>query len=258
MGYQPHSLHIQGKVLEPAIELIGITKRFPGVLANDNVNLTVEKGEIHAVCGENGAGKSTLMKILYGMQPADEGTMNLFGERQTFQSPNEAIEAGIGMVHQHFMLANQLTVIENVILGAEPTQKGGIIDFDSASKHLDEVGKAYGLTVDPYDLVESLEVGERQRVEIIKVLFRGAKILIFDDCLSAVDTETEEKILKNLTQLMTNKTTIIVSHRISSIQDADHIIMVENGKIIEEGKHEELIQLKGAYNSLYEKQLVEN
>ena len=167
--------------MEPAIELIGITKSFPGVLANDNVNLTVEEGEIHAVCGENGAGKSTLMKILYGMQPPDEGTMNLFGERRTFQSPNEAIEAGIGMVHQHFMLANQLTVLENVILGAEPIQKGGLIDFDSASEHLDEVGRAYGLTVDPYDLVESLEVGERQRVEIIKVLFRGAKILIFDE-----------------------------------------------------------------------------
>ena len=134
-----------------AIELIGITKRFPGVLANDNVNLTVEEGEIHAVCGENGAGKSTLMKILYGMQPPDEGTMRIFGEERVFNSPNEAIDIGIGMVHQHFMLANQLTVLENVILGAEPTKKGGLIDFNKASAHLDEVGKAYGLTVDPYD-----------------------------------------------------------------------------------------------------------
>ena len=160
---------------------IGITKRFPGVLANDNVNLTVEEGEIHAVCGENGAGKSTLMKILYGMQPADEGVMRLFGQELSFSSPNDAIDAGIGMVHQHFMLANQLTVLENVILGAEPTKSAGLINFDEASSHLEEVGKAYGLTVDPNDLVETLEVGERQRVEIIKVLYRGAKILIFDE-----------------------------------------------------------------------------
>ena len=155
-----------------AIELIGITKRFPGVLANDNVNLTVEEGEIHAVCGENGAGKSTLMKILYGMQPADEGVMRLFGQELSFSSPNDAIDAGIGMVHQHFMLANQLTVLENVILGAEPTKSAGLINFDEASSHLEEVGKAYGLTVDPNDLVETLEVGERQRDEIIKVLYR--------------------------------------------------------------------------------------
>ena len=141
-----------------AIELKGITKRFPGVLANDNVNLTVAEGEIHAVCGENGAGKSTLMKILYGMQPADEGTTALFGEEKNFASPNEAIDAGIGMVHQHFMLANQLTVLENVILGAEPTKSGGLIDFVEASTHLEEVGKAYGLTVDPSDLVETLSL----------------------------------------------------------------------------------------------------
>ena len=115
------------------------------------------------------------------MQPADEGTMALFGEERNFASPNEAIDAGIGMVHQHFMLANQLTVLENVILGAEPTKSGGLIDFVEASTHLEEVGKAYGLTVDPSDLVETLEVGERQRVEIIKILFRGAKILIFDE-----------------------------------------------------------------------------
>ena len=108
-----------------AIELIGITKRFPGVVANDNVNLSVEAGEIHAVCGENGAGKSTLMKILYGMQPADEGTMSVYGEQVEFASPSEAIDLGIGMVHQHFMLADQLTVLENVILGAEPVKSGG-------------------------------------------------------------------------------------------------------------------------------------
>ena len=114
-----------------AIQLRGITKRFPGVVANDDVNLTVEKGEIHAICGENGAGKSTLMKILYGMQPADEGTMKVNGEVVEFTSPNDAIDCGIGMVHQHFMLADQLTVLENVILGAEPPPEGAWFWGDS-------------------------------------------------------------------------------------------------------------------------------
>ena len=164
-----------------AIELIGITKRFPGVIANDDVNLTVEPGEIHAICGENGAGKSTLMKILYGMQPADEGVMKIHGDEIHFSSPTDAIDAGIGMVHQHFMLADQMTVLENVILGSEPTKPGGRIDFDEAERRLVEVGEAYGLAVDPNDLVETLEVGEKQRVEIIKVMFRGAKILILDE-----------------------------------------------------------------------------
>jgi len=135
-----------------AIELTGITKRFPGVIANDNINFTVEQGEIHAICGENGAGKSTLMKILYGMQGADEGVMKVSGEVVTFNSPTDAIERGIGMVHQHFMLADQLTVLENVILGSEPTLSGGRIDFDGAEKHLREVGAAYGLDIDPHDL----------------------------------------------------------------------------------------------------------
>jgi simple sugar transport system ATP-binding protein len=117
-----------------AIELTGITKRFPGVIANDDVNLCVEPGEIHAICGENGAGKSTLMKILYGMQPADEGTMKIDGQEVRFSSPTDAIGAGIGMVHQHFMLAEQMTVLENVILGSEPTRAGGLIDFDEAER----------------------------------------------------------------------------------------------------------------------------
>jgi general nucleoside transport system ATP-binding protein len=151
-----------------AIELIDITKRFPGVVANDHVNLKVEQGEIHAICGENGAGKSTLMKILYGMQRADEGRMLVNGKEVTFASPTEAIDAGIGMVHQHFMLADNLTVLENVILGSEPIKARGLIDFDTAERHLQQVGEAYGLTVDPNDLVETLEVGEKQRVEIIR------------------------------------------------------------------------------------------
>ncbi|MCH1513250.1 MAG: ABC transporter ATP-binding protein [Acidimicrobiales bacterium] len=218
-----------------AIELIGITKRFPGVLANDNVNLTVEEGEIHAVCGENGAGKSTLMKILYGMQPPDEGTMRIFGEERVFNSPNEAIDIGIGMVHQHFMLANQLTVLENVILGAEPTKKGGLIDFNKASAHLDEVGKAYGLTVDPFDLVESLAVGERQRVEIIKVLFRGAKILIFDEPTAVLVPQEVEELFRNMRELKANGATIIfIDHKLEEVLEiADTITVLRQGRTVE-------------------------
>ena len=142
-----------------AIELIGISKRFPGVVANDDVSLTVETGEIHAICGENGAGKSTLMKILYGMQPADEGRMIVNGEEVHFKSPSDAIAKGSGMVHQHFMLADQLTVLENVIMGSEPMRSLGRIDFDEAHEHLAEVSEAYGLAVHPDDFAETLEVG---------------------------------------------------------------------------------------------------
>ena len=164
-----------------AVELSGITKSFPGVIANDDINLVVKQGEIHAICGENGAGKSTLMKILYGMLQPDSGEMKVNGEIVTFSSPIEAIKSGIGMVHQHFMLAGQLSVLENVILGSEPVKQIGNLDFRKAEEHLDVVSKAYGLTVNPMELVETLEVGERQRVEIIKVLYRGANILILDE-----------------------------------------------------------------------------
>jgi simple sugar transport system ATP-binding protein len=217
-----------------AIELVGITKRFPGVVANDNVNLRVEPGEIHAICGENGAGKSTLMKILYGMQPADEGTMHIHGKEVSFSSPTEAIEAGIGMVHQHFMLAEQMTVLENVILGSEPTRAGGIIDFDEAERHLKEVGDAYGLTVDPNDLVESLEVGEKQRVEIIKVLFRGAKILILDEPTAVLVPQEVEELFRNLRELQADGATIIfIDHKLKEVLEiSDRITVIRRGKTV--------------------------
>jgi len=217
-----------------AIELIGITKRFPGVIANDNVNLSVEKGEIHAICGENGAGKSTLMKILYGMQPPDEGIMRVHGIEVQFDSPTDAIEAGIGMVHQHFMLAEQLTVLENVILGSEPVRTGGIIDFDAAEKHLGEVADAYGLTVDPGDLVESLEVGERQRVEIIKVLYRGAEILILDEPTAVLVPQEVEELFRNLRELKARGATIIfIDHKLNEVLEiSDSITVIRRGRTV--------------------------
>lgn len=218
-----------------AIELTGITKRFPGVIANDNINLTVEQGEIHAICGENGAGKSTLMKILYGMQSADEGVMKVSGDVVEFDSPTDAIERGIGMVHQHFMLADQLTVLENVILGSEPTLSGGRIDFKGAETHLREVGAAYGLDVDPNDLVESLEVGEQQRVEIIKVLYRGAQILILDEPTAVLVPQEVEELFKNLRELKAGGATIIfIDHKLQEVLEiADRITVIRRGKTID-------------------------
>ncbi len=216
-----------------AIELIGITKRFPGVIANDDVNLRVEPGEIHAICGENGAGKSTLMKILYGMQPADEGVMKIHGEEVHFSSPTDAIDQGIGMVHQHFMLADQMTVLENVILGSEPS-KYGVIDQAEAERHLREVGEAYGLKVDPNDLVETLEVGEKQRVEIIKVLFRGAKILILDEPTAVLVPQEVEELFRNLRELQAGGATIIfIDHKLQEVLEiSDRITVIRRGKTV--------------------------
>jgi len=221
--------------LPTAIELKGITKRFPGVIANDDVNLTVEQGEIHAICGENGAGKSTLMKILYGMQPPDEGTMTVNGDEVRLGSPSDAIELGIGMVHQHFMLADQLTVLENVILGSEPVKDAlGRLDFKEARAHFDEVGEAYGLTIDPDDLVETLEVGERQRVEIIKVLYRGAQILILDEPTAVLVPQEVEELFRNMRELKANGATILfIDHKLDEVLAiADRITVIRRGKTV--------------------------
>ena len=225
-----------------AVLLEGITKRFPGVIANDGVNLDVAEGEIHAICGENGAGKSTLMKILYGMQPADEGRMVVNGEEVKFSSPKEAIDLGIGMVHQHFMLADNLTVLENIILGSEPTRSGGRIDFTRAREHIIDVGQDYGLTVDPDDLVETLEVGERQRVEIIKVLFRGAKILILDEPTAVLVPQEVEELFRNMRELKAEGHTIIfIDHKLDEVLEiADSITVIRAGKTIATVKPEDV------------------
>ncbi len=217
-----------------AIELIGITKRFPGVIANDDVNLTVQRGEIHAICGENGAGKSTLMKMLYGMQSPDEGRMLVDGVEVELSSPSDAIARGIGMVHQHFMLADQLTVLENVILGSEPTNGIGQIDFKAARSHFAEVGESYGLTIEPDDLVETLEVGERQRVEIIKVLFRGAQILILDEPTAVLVPQEVEELFRNMRELKANGATILfIDHKLEEVLEiSDSITVLRQGKTI--------------------------
>src|SRR3954470_5559047 len=150
---------------ELAIEVLGVTKRFPGVIANADVNIAVRRGTVHAIVGENGAGKSTLMKMLYGMQRPDEGEIWINGKPVAFSSPSDAIAAGVGMVHQHFMLADNFTVLENIVLGSEPTARGAL-DFAAARRRITELSGTYGLDLDPDALVEHLGVGDRQRVEI--------------------------------------------------------------------------------------------
>ena len=216
-----------------AVELDGITKRFPGVVANDAVNLRVLPGEVHAVIGENGAGKSTLMKILYGMQRPDEGTIRVGGNEVHFRSPKDAITAGIGMVHQHFMLADNLTVLENVVLGSEPT-KGVVIDVPKAEGRIKELSGTYGLPLDPDRLVEDLAVGERQRVEIIKVLFRGARILILDEPTAVLVPHEVDDLFNHLRALKEEGVTILfISHKLEEVLAlADTITVMRGGRTV--------------------------
>jgi general nucleoside transport system ATP-binding protein len=218
-----------------AIRLQGIVKRFPGVVANDGIDLTVRGGTIHAIVGENGAGKSTLMKILYGMQPPDEGTIEVFGQQVHFRSPREAIDLGIGMVHQHFMLADNFTVLENVVLGSEPTT-GVMLSFGQARKRINELADRYGLDVDPDELVEELGVGERQRVEILKVLYRGARILILDEPTAVLVPQEVDELFESLRGLAGEGDTVIfISHKLDEVLTvADAITVIRAGKTVAE------------------------
>jgi simple sugar transport system ATP-binding protein len=216
-----------------AVELIAITKTYPGVIANDSVNLSVGLGEIHAIVGENGAGKSTLMNMLYGMQIPDSGEIKVRGELEHFRSPKDAIDHGIGMVHQHFMLADNLTVLENIVLGFEP-RSGMRIDFASARAQIVELGSRYGMTIDPDTLVEHLSVGQRQRVEILKVLFRGATILILDEPTAVLVPQEVDELFDNLKVLRDDGVTLIfISHKLDEVLSvADSITVMRGGKTV--------------------------
>jgi general nucleoside transport system ATP-binding protein len=216
-----------------AVELQGITKRFPGVVANRDVNMVVRHGQVHALVGENGAGKSTLMKILYGMQRPDEGTIQIDGREVTFHSPSDAIDAGVGMVHQHFMLADNFTVLENVVLGSEPS-KGGMIDFAEAGRRIMEISDSYGLDVEPDRLVETLGVGARQRVEILKVLYRGAKVLILDEPTAVLVPQEVDELFDNLRELTGEGLTVLfISHKLDEVlRVADEITVVRRGTTV--------------------------
>lgn len=216
------------------LELRGITKRFPGVLANDSVDLEVGEGEIHALLGENGAGKSTLMNVLYGLYSADEGDILIDGEVQDFQSPSDAIAAGIGMVHQHFMLVPVFSVVENVVLGDEPTGRGGILNLRQGKKRLREISDRYGLAVDPDAIIEDLPVGIQQRVEIIKVLFRDAKFLVLDEPTAVLTPQEVSDLFEILRGLQADgKGIIFITHKLNEvIEIADKISVLRRGKVV--------------------------
>ncbi|ADU47730.1 ABC transporter ATP-binding protein [Intrasporangium calvum] len=217
---------------EPVVELHGITKRFPGVVANKDIELTVHRGTVHAIVGENGAGKSTLMKILYGVQQPDEGTISVEGRARQLKSPADAIDAGIGMVFQHFQLADNFTVLENVVLGAEKLHGIG----EGARRKVKEISDAYGLDLDPDVLVEHLGVGAQQRVEILKVLYRGARIIILDEPTAVLVPQEVDELFDNLRELKAEGLTVIfISHKLDEVLSvADAITVIRRGTTVAE------------------------
>ena len=216
-----------------AVELRGITKRFPGVVANRDIDIAVRPGQIHAIVGENGAGKSTLMKTLYGMHKPDEGTISVNGREVHFSSPADAIAAGIGMVHQHFMLADNLTVLENIVLGSEPT-RGGRLDTRAGRARIKEISDSYGLGLNPDELVENLGVGARQRIEICKVLYRGARILILDEPTAVLVPQEVDELFDNLRGLTAEGLTVLfISHKLDEVLAvADEITVIRRGTTV--------------------------
>jgi simple sugar transport system ATP-binding protein len=219
---------------EVVLEVRDITKRFPGVLANDHISFKLHKGEVLAFLGENGAGKSTLMNILYGFYRPDEGEILLNGKPVHFSGSSEAMHAGIGMVHQHFMLVPTLTVAENIILGEEMTRGGGILDLKTANKRIRELSAQYGLALDPASFVGDLTVGMQQRVEIVKAFYRNANILILDEptaVLTPQEADELTKIMHNLTE--EGKSIIFISHKLREVLNiADRVLVLRGGKLV--------------------------
>src|SRR3954453_2979816 len=217
------------------LALIGITKQFPGVLANDNVNFDLLEGEVHALLGENGAGKSTLMNILYGLYHPDAGEIHLKGEKTSFASAKDAIESGIGMVHQHFMLIPVMTVAENIVLAQEPTYAGVMLDLGEARKRVRELSERYGLAVDPDARIQDITVAQQQRVEILKALYRGAEVLILDEPTAVLTPQEARELFAIINELRAQGTSIIfISHKLNEVLEiADRISVLRRGKTID-------------------------
>lgn len=216
------------------LELKGITKRFGSLLANDHIDVVVEPGQIHCLLGENGAGKSTLMNVLYGLYEPTDGEILIDGKPVTFRGPGDAMAAGIGMVHQHFMLVPVFTVAENVALGAETTKAGGFLNLDDTRRKIKEISDRYGFDVDPDALVEDLPVGVQQRVEIIKALVRDAKVLILDEPTAVLTPQDTDELLDIMRQLKSSGTSIVfISHKLREVKAvSDTITVIRRGKVV--------------------------
>ncbi len=219
--------------MEYVVEMLNIRKEFPGIVANDNITLRLKKGEVHALLGENGAGKSTLMSVLFGMYQPESGLIKVNGKEVKITNPNIANDLGIGMVHQHFKLVHNFTVTENIILGCEP-KKGLTVDVESAAKKIAELSKRYGLNVDPYAKIEDISVGMQQRVEILKMLYRDAEVLIFDEPTAVLTPQEIEELMKIIKSLINEgKSIIIITHKLKEIKAvADNCTVIRRGKYI--------------------------
>ena len=216
---------------EYAIEMLGITKRFPGIIANDNITLQLKKGEILALLGENGAGKSTLMSVLFGLYQPEEGEIRKDGKKVEIKDPNDANDLGIGMVHQHFKLVECFSVLDNIILGVETT-KNGFLQKDGARKKVMELSQKYGLSVDPDAIIEDTTVGMQQRTEILKMLYRDNEILIFDEPTRGIDVGAKSEIYHLMNELVAEgKSIIMISSEMTEIlRMSDRIVVMCEGK----------------------------
>jgi general nucleoside transport system ATP-binding protein len=218
------------KAVEYVIEMLDIRKEFPGIVANDNITLQVKKGEIHALLGENGAGKSTLMNVLFGLYQPEKGQIRVNGQEVNITDPNVANDLGIGMVHQHFMLVQNFTVTENIILGNEPTRTGKI-NIKKAAQDIQELSNQYGLSVDPYAKIQDISVGMQQRVEILKTLYRGADILIFDEPTAALTPQEITELIQIMKKLIQEgKSIILITHKLKEIMSVcDRCTIIRKG-----------------------------
>jgi general nucleoside transport system ATP-binding protein len=231
----------------PVLELRGITKRFPGVVANDHVDFDLRRREVHALLGENGAGKSTLMNVLYGLYSPDEGEIVVKGEPVRMRSPKDAIDHGIGMVHQHFMLIPVMTVAENIVLATEPRRAGVLLDYSAARRRVEELARTFNFRIDPDAPVEKLTVGQQQRVEILKALHRGADILILDEPTAVLTPQEALELFEILRTLVREGMSIVfISHKLGEVLEiADRITVLRRGKAVEtvprEGATEEAL-----------------